>query len=151
MFFLEYLFRIFIFVSLQCIVFLPPTDVSSFENVVKLVFGCCGRSLRGGPTLAWRCWSLTWTRTRSHPSSHTPSTGQNQLDQQLFFKSNLKRIYIQDLCSRPMKGPQRLTERKEKKIFSYICKEIQSWAVAKSYMRKGFLIYEEMRKYFPIY
>ncbi len=23
--------------------------------------------------------------------------------------------------------------------------------VAKSYMRKGFLIYEEMRKYFPIY
>jgi hypothetical protein len=24
-------------------------------------------------------------------------------------------------------------------------------AVAKSYMRKGFLIYEEMRKYFPIY
>ncbi len=30
-------------------------------------------------------------------------------------------------------------------------KEIQSGAVAKSYMRKGFLIYEEMRKYFPIY
>ncbi len=24
-------------------------------------------------------------------------------------------------------------------------------AVAKSYMRKGFLIYEEMLKYFPIY
>jgi hypothetical protein len=32
-----------------------------------------------------------------------------------------------------------------------IFKEIQSGAVAKSYMRKGFLIYEEMRKYFPIY
>jgi hypothetical protein len=29
-------------------------------------------------------------------------------------------------------------------------KEIKSGAVAKSYMRKGFLIYEEMRKYFPI-
>jgi hypothetical protein len=29
--------------------------------------------------------------------------------------------------------------------------EIQSGAVAKSYMRKGFLIYEKMRKYFPIY
>jgi hypothetical protein len=28
-----------------------------------------------------------------------------------------------------------------------IYKEIQSGAVAKSYMRKGFLIYEEMRKY----
>jgi hypothetical protein len=32
-----------------------------------------------------------------------------------------------------------------------IYEEIQSGAVAKSYMRKGFLIYEEMRKYFPIY
>jgi hypothetical protein len=50
-----------------------------------------------------------------------------------------------------MKGPQRLTERKENKIFSYIYKEIQSGAVAKSYMRKGFLIYEEMCKYFLIY
>ncbi len=29
--------------------------------------------------------------------------------------------------------------------------EIQSGAVAKSYMRKGFPIYEEMLKYFPIY
>jgi hypothetical protein len=29
--------------------------------------------------------------------------------------------------------------------------EIQSGEAAKSYMRKGFLIYEEMRKYFPIY
>jgi hypothetical protein len=28
-------------------------------------------------------------------------------------------------------------------------KEIQSGAVAKSYMRKGFLIHEEMLKYFP--
>ncbi len=32
-----------------------------------------------------------------------------------------------------------------------IYKEIQSGAVSKSYMRKGFLIYEEMLKYFPIY
>jgi hypothetical protein len=40
--------------------------------------------------------------------------------------------------------------KKENQIF-LICKEIQSEAVAKSYMRKGFLIYEEMRKYFPIY
>ncbi len=29
--------------------------------------------------------------------------------------------------------------------------EIQSGGVAKSYMRKGFLIYEEKRKCFPIY
>ncbi len=42
------------------------------------------------------------------------------------------------------------TDRKEKKIF-LIYKKIQNGAVAKSYMRKGFLIYEEMRKYFIIY
>jgi hypothetical protein len=40
------------------------------------------------------------------------------------------------------------TDKKENQIF-LIYKEIQSGAVAKSYMRKGFLIYEEMRKYFP--
>jgi hypothetical protein len=45
-------------------------------------------------------------------------------------------------------GPH--TDKKEKKIF-LIYKEIQSGAAAKSYMRKGFLIYEEMQKYFPIY
>jgi hypothetical protein len=36
------------------------------------------------------------------------------------------------------------TDKKENQIF-LIYKEIQSGAVAKSYMRKGFLIYEEMR------
>ncbi len=36
---------------------------------------------------------------------------------------------------------------KKTKFFSYN-KEIQMGAVAKSYMRKGFLIYEEMQKYF---
>jgi hypothetical protein len=40
--------------------------------------------------------------------------------------------------------------KKENQIF-LIYKEIQSGAVAKSYMRKGFQIYEEMCKYFPIY
>jgi hypothetical protein len=42
------------------------------------------------------------------------------------------------------------TDKKGKKIF-LINKEIQSGAVAKSYMRKGFLIYDEMRKYLVIY
>jgi hypothetical protein len=42
------------------------------------------------------------------------------------------------------------TDKKESQIF-LIYKEIQSGAFSKSYMRKGFLIYEEMRKYFPIY
>jgi hypothetical protein len=39
-----------------------------------------------------------------------------------------------------------LIDKKQNKIF-LIYKEIQKGAVAKSYMRKGFLIYEEMRKY----
>ncbi len=42
------------------------------------------------------------------------------------------------------------TDKKVNQIF-LIYKEIQNGAVAKSYMRKGFLINEEMRKYFPIY
>jgi hypothetical protein len=42
------------------------------------------------------------------------------------------------------------TDKKENQIF-LIYKEIQSGAVAKSYMRKGFLMYEEMCKYFPMY
>ncbi len=42
------------------------------------------------------------------------------------------------------------TDKKENQIF-FIYKEIQSGAVAKSYMRKGFLIYEEMRKYLVIF
>ncbi len=42
------------------------------------------------------------------------------------------------------------TDKKENNIF-LIYKEIQMGAVAKSHMRKGFLIYEEMRKYSVIY
>jgi hypothetical protein len=42
------------------------------------------------------------------------------------------------------------TDKKENEIFP-IYKEIQSGAVAKSYMRKSFLIYEEMRKYLVLY
>jgi hypothetical protein len=41
-------------------------------------------------------------------------------------------------------------DKKENQIFLKY-KEIQNGTVAKSYMRKGFLIYEEMRKYFPTY
>jgi hypothetical protein len=44
----------------------------------------------------------------------------------------------------------RYTDEKEKEIF-LIYKEIQMGSVAQSYMRKGFLIYEEMRKYLTIY
>jgi hypothetical protein len=43
-----------------------------------------------------------------------------------------------------------ITVKKEKNIF-LIYKEIQKISDAKSYMRKGFLIHEEMRKYLVIY
>ncbi len=42
------------------------------------------------------------------------------------------------------------TDKKEKKIF-LIVKKIQMGAVEKSYMRKGFLINEEIRKYLVKY
>jgi hypothetical protein len=42
------------------------------------------------------------------------------------------------------------TDKNENQIF-LIYKEIQSGAVAKSYMKKGFLVYEEMRKPLVIY
>ncbi len=44
-----------------------------------------------------------------------------------------------------------LTLIKKKRKFFSIYKDIQNGAVAKSYMRKGFLMYEEMRKYLTIY
>jgi hypothetical protein len=42
------------------------------------------------------------------------------------------------------------TDKKENLIF-LIYKEIKNGEVAKSYMRKGFLIYRETRKYLAIY
>jgi hypothetical protein len=42
------------------------------------------------------------------------------------------------------------TDKKEKNIF-LIYKENQMGSVAKSYMRKGFLIYDEIRKYLVLY
>jgi hypothetical protein len=44
-------------------------------------------------------------------------------------------------------------KKKKRNIIFHIYKEIQrqSGAVQKSYMRKGFLIYEEMHNFFPIY
>jgi hypothetical protein len=43
------------------------------------------------------------------------------------------------------------TDKKENKFSSYIRKFRVEQLQSRSYMRKGFLIYEEMRKYFPIY
>ncbi len=49
-----------------------------------------------------------------------------------------------------MNGSESYTDKKERKNF-LIYKETLSGSRAKSYMRKGFLIYEEMRKYLFIY
>jgi hypothetical protein len=46
--------------------------------------------------------------------------------------------------------PGLYTDIKEKDIF-LIYKEVQMGSVGKSYIRKGFLIYEEMLKYLTIY
>jgi hypothetical protein len=56
-------------------------------------------------------------------------------------------------CTNIKKSKQRFVHSLIKKKINFfpIYKEIQSGAVAKSYMRKGFPIYEEMGKYFPIY
>ncbi len=55
---------------------------------------------------------------------------------------------VQIFITTPSPPPH--ADKKENQIF-LIYREIQSGAVVKSYMRKGFLIYEEMWKYFPIY
>ncbi len=49
-----------------------------------------------------------------------------------------------------MKGLNRYTDKKEKKIF-LIYKEIQNGAVAKSYMTNNLLIYGEIFAHFLIY
>jgi hypothetical protein len=62
-------------------------------------------------------------------------------------------MYIQGLSISGLAGAilhESHTDKKENIIFS-IYKENQNGAVAKSYMKKGFLIYEEMRKYLTIY
>ncbi|MFN9943725.1 MAG: hypothetical protein ACK56I_30050, partial [bacterium] len=59
-------------------------------------------------------------------------------------------IYVDFYFEGAMHSVCYYTDEKENQIF-LIYKEIQSGAVAKSYMGKGYIIYEEMRKYFTIY
>ncbi len=51
------------------------------------------------------------------------------------------------VCTEKISYISLCTDKKENKIF-LIYKEIQMGSGAKSYMRKGFLVYEEMHKYF---
>ena len=59
-------------------------------------------------------------------------------------------IYVDFYFEGAMHSVCYYTDEKENQIF-LIYKEIQSGAAAKSYMRKGFLIYEEMGKCLVIY
>ncbi len=54
-----------------------------------------------------------------------------------------KRFFRKLFVPTLLPGKIQYTDNKENQIF-LICKEIESGAVAKSYMRKGFLIYEEI-------
>ncbi len=57
---------------------------------------------------------------------------------------------VEELYPSSPLGVNNANTTEENKIFLKY-KDIQSGAVVKSYMGKGFLIYEEMRKYFPLY
>jgi hypothetical protein len=78
----------------------------------------------------------------------------------LMSKGEIIRIQLCTSCDESNNMPKLIKEYNKitvsllfKKIIKInkIYKEMQSEAVAKSYMRKGFLIYEEMCKFFPIY
>ncbi len=56
-------------------------------------------------------------------------------------------VHSHNCCVLPF---QHYTDKKDKRNF-LTYKTTQMGSVAKSYIRKGFLIYEEMRKYFTIY
>ncbi len=101
---------------------------------------------RGHTRLRERGWGAQFIRGEKHCGTvgiyvlcgHTPShifEGRNNLN---FFEFDLWKLTRID------------SDKKENQIF-LIYKEIQSGAVAKSYVRKSFLIYDEMRKYFPTY
>jgi hypothetical protein len=60
-------------------------------------------------------------------------------------------LFITDLCLLLSHLDGYATLKLKKIKFSSYIKKIQSGAVEKSYMRKGFLIYEEMRKYLVIF
>jgi hypothetical protein len=72
---------------------------------------------------------------------HLPATDLHNCT--VSIKKSLFAIYVQNVQGH-------YTDKKENEIF-LIYKEIQMGSVAKSYMRKGFLIYDEMRKYLTIF
>ncbi len=76
--------------------------------------------------------------------------GGNDAGPRIHRRAGVGRRSVHDSGGGPRKQGRGCTDKKENQIF-LIYHEIQSGAVAKSYMRKGFLIYGEMRKYFPIY
>jgi hypothetical protein len=76
-----------------------------------------------------------------------------ELSEKIFVKFRLKPNLMYILFTSLISYRRSLdyyTDKKENRIF-LIYKEIQMGLGAKSFMRKGFLIYEEISKYFTIY
>ncbi len=97
------------------------------------------------PAAEWAEWSDEYTnRSQKHESRNwdcsraVPFLG--------IFVSNF-RYFMSLQCNHFDRSSIKMYT--DKNFLKY--KEIQSLAVAKSYMREGFLLSEEMRKYFPIY
>ncbi len=112
-------------------------------------------------SLTWVCLKWTWPRGiySSAPSDvFTKSQVREKYKRMISTKTHAKLSLSVGLAFTfhwavlvlPMPNILLYTDKKENQIF-LIYKEIQSEAVAKSYMRKGFLIYEKMHKYFLIY
>jgi hypothetical protein len=82
------------------------------------------------------------------------SSSPSMMPMTLLLSTSFKSLFTTSFTFQPLyfvkKGPY--NDKKEKKIF-LITKEIKMGLVAKSYtcMRKGFLIFEEMRKYLVLY
>ncbi len=90
-------------------------------------------------------------QTGSKLSPSLLSSAQKMYKLPLDTMPNLSRdLVLPQSCDEKASEDLPRTDKKENKLF-LIDKEIQIGAVAKSYMRKGFLIYEEMSNYFPFY
>jgi hypothetical protein len=93
-------------------------------------------------------WPLPTLVDFSHVSngctiSNIPATATAEVDR----SSQLSRPLPEQVVRYHMAGGRAHTDKKESKIF-LIYRENQMGSGAKSYMRNGFLLYEEIHKYF---
>ncbi len=119
-----------------------------------------------GETLpTWVRLQASWRRCGEHrlpaaPScnggrGHVKGSLTREFRLQVFFHESGSREpeYFIEIFVHPLKCLKGLDAAliKKKTKFSTYIRKFRWGSGAKSYMRKGFLIYEEMRKFFPIY